>query len=372
MNSPLQKKDLPPGRLLSLDVMRGVIMILLAAESCLLYEYLAKINFGTIGNAFVSQFFHHPWHGLHFWDLVQPAFMTIAGTAMYLSYQKKLKTGTSWQQYGKHVLVRSFKLFLCGVALHCIYAGKLVWELWNVLTQLSVTSLIAYLLINKSVRLQIAACVLLLMATEVLYRFTHIPGYDQPFAFGKNFGSWMDTLLMGKTNSDGWVAINIIPTAVHTIAGTVIGKVLVSSVRVIDRIKILIVAAVICLAFGYAFDLLNITPIIKRISTSSFVLTSLGWVILILVFVYWIADVKNTGRYIWATVVGMNAIFIYLFFESVGHQWLNGAVSIFSDGVLAFIKINQNWVKVLSALCTLLAEWCLCYWLYKKRIFFKL
>jgi predicted acyltransferase len=374
MNSPLMqhKKDLPAGRLLSLDLMRGMIMILLAAESCLLYEYLSKVNFGTIGNNLVSQFFHHPWHGLHFWDLVQPAFMTIAGTAMYLSYQKKLKTGAGWKQYGRHVLVRCCKLFLFGAGLHCIYAGKLVWELWNVLTQLSVTTLIAYLLIDKPVHWQIVGCVVLLVSTEVLYRFVQISGYDQPFVFGKNFGSWMDTVLMGKTNSDGWVAINIIPTAVHTIAGTVIGKVLVSSVRTVTRIWILIAAAAICLLIGYGLDLLNITPIIKRISTSSFVLTSLGWVILILVFLYWIADVKNTGRYIWATVVGMNAIFIYLFFESVGHKWLNGAVSIFSNGIFNFIRVGQQWVNVLSALCTLMVEWYLCYWLYKKRIFFKL
>lgn len=364
---------LPAGRLLSLDVMRGMIMILLAAESCLLYESLDKINFGTVGNGLVKQFFHHPWHGLHFWDLVQPAFMTMAGTAMYFSFQKKLKAGISWQQNGKHVLVRCFKLFLCGTGLHCIYAGKMVWELWNVLTQLSITTLIAYLIIEKSVKWQIIVSVFLLLLTEVLYRFVLMPGYDQPFVFGKNFGSWMDTVLMGKINSDGWVAINIIPTAVHTIAGVAIGKILLSEKVVSNKMKQLFFAAIICLAIGYGLDLFSITPIIKRISTSSFVLTSLGWIILILIFVYWLVDIRKNQRFAWiVTVVGMNSIFIYLFFESLGHQWLNGAVGIFSNGVFGLMGINEAWLNVLSALCTLFAEWGLCYWLYKKRIFFKL
>ena len=367
------KNDLPPGRLLSLDVMRGIIMILLAAESCLLYESLTKINFGTIGNRFVNQFFHHPWHGLHFWDLVQPAFMTMAGTAMYLSYQKKLQAGFSWQQNGKHVLVRCFKLFLCGTGLHCIYAGRLVWELWNVLTQLSVTTLIAYLIIDKSVKWQITVSLFLLLLTEFLYRVVLMPGFDQSFVFGKNFGSWMDMVLMGKINSDGWVAINIIPTAVHTIAGVSIGKVLLSQGRAMNKIKNLLIAAIICLALGYCLDLFNITPIIKRISTSSFVLTSLGWVILILLFTYWLVDIRRNQQYAWiVTVVGMNSIFIYLFFESVGHQWLNGAVGVFSNGVFSFAGVNEQWQHLLSALCTLLVEWFICYWLYKKRIFFKL
>jgi predicted acyltransferase len=41
----------------------------------------------------IDQFFHHPWHGLRFWDLVQPAFMFMAGAAMYISYSRKLEKG---------------------------------------------------------------------------------------------------------------------------------------------------------------------------------------------------------------------------------------------------------------------------------------
>src|SRR5471030_3169356 len=128
-----------PERLLSIDVMRGLIMILLAGESCSVYESLKGLHAGGVFDGVLRQFFHHPWHGLHFWDLVQPSFMTIAGTAMYISYHNKQQKGISWEQNFKHIAFRSLKLFLLGTGLHCVYSGKLVWELWNVLTQLSVT-----------------------------------------------------------------------------------------------------------------------------------------------------------------------------------------------------------------------------------------
>ncbi len=259
----------------------------------------------------VDQFFHHPWHGLRFWDLVQPAFMLMAGSAMYISYHYKLKKGISWSENLSHVIVRCVKLFIFGTALHCIYAGKLVWELWNVLTQLSVTTLIAYLIIRTSWKFQILCSLFLLVITELLYRNLDIPGFDQPFVMGKNAGSYFDILLMGKINSDGWVAINVIPTAAHTIWGVLAGKLLVSGHKWSYKIRILVISGLIGLVAGYELDLASITPIVKRISTSSFTLVTGGWVLLILAFLYWLTDVKKYNRHAWIfVVVGMNAIFI--------------------------------------------------------------
>ncbi len=353
--------------------MRGLIMILLAAESCHLYESLNDLNPQGIGNVLVNQFFHHPWHGLRFWDLVQPAFMTMAGAALYISFYFKIQKGITWEQNFKHIVIRCFKLFLFGTALHCVYAGKLVWELWNVLTQLAFTSFIAYLVIRKTIAFQIVFSCCLLLLTELLYRFVLVPGFDQPFVSGQNFGNWMDTILMGKINNDGWVAINIIPTAAHTIWGVLAGKLLVSSKPVYYKIKALVIAAVTCLITGYGLDLFEVTPIIKRIATSSFVLVSGGYVILMLAFLYWLTDVKKWNKNAWLfTVVGMNAIFIYLFFETVGVQWVNKTIGIFVMGFLGYTGLSEPLLHVFSAMATLLAEWFLCYWLFKKKIFFKL
>lgn len=362
--------ELPVKRLLSLDVLRGLIMVLLAAESCMLYESLEA---AAPGNKIVQQFFHHPWHGLRFWDLVQPAFMTMAGAALYISFYYKEKKGITWRHNFKHVAVRCAKLFALGTALHCVYAGKLVWELWNVLTQLSVTTLIAYFIIRWKPSSQIIFSIGLLLLTEILYRFVQTPQYNEAFVSGKNFGNLSDMFLMGKVNSDGWVAINIIPTAAHTIWGVLAGKLLVSDRSHSQKIKNLVLAAAACLLVGYTLDIVAVTPIIKRIATSSFTLVSGGWVLMMMAFLYWLTDVKSYNKYAWIfVVVGTNAIFIYLFFETVGHQWLNPVIGIFVKGVTDLAGVPEKAGAILSAFVTLAAEWSICYWLYKKKIFFKL
>lgn len=362
------------GRVMSLDVMRGLIMLLLCAESCRLYVSLSVLLSGQPAEIFIDQFFHHPWHGLRFWDLVQPAFMFMAGAAMYISYSRKLEKGSSWEKNWRHILLRSFKLFLFGIALHCVYAGKPVWELWNVLTQLSFTTLVAYLIIGKSYTWQVVCSLSLLLLTEMMYRFIQVPGFDQPFVEGHNFGTYIDTLLMGKINSDGWVAINAIPTAVHTIWGVLAGKLLISSHSSAYKIKMLIGFGLLSLLIGFGLDVAQVTPIIKRISTSAFVFASGGWVLIMLAAIYWLVDVRQQVKYIWiCTVMGMNAIFIYIFFETVGMQWLNTTVGIFTDGILTtFFGVQANAGAVAGALSTLFIEWALCYWLYKRNLFFKL
>lgn len=361
------------GRLLSLDVMRGLIMILLAGESCLVYESLNHVAKDTVFSYLTIQFFHHPWHGLHFWDLVQPAFMMMAGSAMYLSYSKKLSKGISWSENFKHIASRSLKLFAFGVGLHCIYAGHLVWELWNVLTQLAFTTVIAYLIINKSNTFQIVFSIGLLVVTEILYRYIQIPGFSQPFTEFHNFGAYADTLLMGKINTDGWVAINIIPTTAHTIWGVLAAKILLSKKLSIKPITILLMAGFILLVLGFSLDLAGITPIIKRISTSSFTLASGGWVIIILAALYWLFDIKKYNRYAWIFVsIGMNAIFIYLFFETVGAQWFNDAVRIFTKGFLRFFNTPQTVMNIVNAFLVLFLEWYICFWLYQKKIYIKI
>ncbi len=360
-------------RFQSLDVMRGLIMILLAAESCLLYVSLDELQLPSAAGLAVKQFFHHPWHGFHFWDMVQPAFMLMAGAAMYISYYHKKQKGISWQKNGRHILLRCVKLFICGTALHCVYAGKLVWELWNVLTQLSVTTLVAYLIIGRSNMFQIMFSICLLLLTEILYRFILMPGFDQPFVTGKNFGNWMDVVLMGKINSDGWVAINAIPTSAHTVWGVLAGKLLTGTKTPTQKLFYLLAAGLACTGAGWLLDAAQITPIIKRISTSAFTLYSAGWVLMILAFLYWLVDVKAYNKYAWVAIcVGMNAIFIYLFFETAGVQWLNATVAIFVKGFLGFTKMNHLILASIAAATTLFLEWGLCYWLYKKNIFIKL
>jgi predicted acyltransferase len=373
MNGSTDHRELPK-RLQSLDLFRGITMFLLVAESTQLYSGLPRLfPEGSLLHGLALQFHHHPWNGLRFWDLVQPYFMFIVGVAMVFSLQKRWDRGDSWAQTTRHILRRCAILFVLGVVLHCGYSREMVWELWNVLTQLSFTILLAYLIMRLPAGTQLAISLGLLLGIELLYRGFPLDGFDQPFVKGENFGAWFDTLIMGKINGGGWVAINCVPTAAHTIWGVLAGKVLMSAREGREKVKILALAGILGLAMGYGMDLMGLTPIIKRISTSSFVLASGGWCLLTLAVSYWVVDMKGYRRFVLPfALVGMNPIFIYMFCETAGKQWLNSFVGIFSDGVFGWFGIQGDLVVGLGALTVLAIEWYLCYWLFKRRIFIKI
>ncbi|HMR83112.1 MAG TPA: DUF5009 domain-containing protein [Niabella sp.] len=360
-------------RLQFLDVMKGCIMLLLAAEACQLYASFYNLPAKGWGLQLVQQFYHHPWHGLRFWDLVQPSFMLVAGAVLYISYAGKLRRGISWKDNLPHVVSRVLKLFFLGIIILSLQAGKLVWEYYNVLSQLAFTTIVTYLVIQRSVPFMLMVSLLLLGATEFCYRVFPLPGYADPFSQEQNFGLWLDTFIVGYKNPDGWVTFNCIPTAAHTIWGACAGKLFVSGSGKREKLQTLAGWAAIALFLGYVLDGSGLSPVIKRICTSSFIFVSCGWVLLIMAFVYWLTDVKAQNRYAWIfTLVGMNAIFIYLFFETVGHQWLNGAVAVFAGWPLDVFGVAPGVRAIVVAFAALFAEWYLCYWLYRKKIFFKL
>jgi predicted acyltransferase len=359
-------------RLLSLDFMRGFIMVLLTLESTGLFEHLHDLTSGTFLNGFFLQFFHHPWNGLRFWDLVQPGFMFIAGTAMAFSLTRQWDMGVTWRQSLVKALKRSGWLFFWGVLDYAVRPTGLSFELWDVLTQLSFTTLLAFLIFKWTPAVQIIFSLALLVLTEVLYRFTDIHGFDQPFTDQHNFGNYMDLILMNKINHGGWVAINCIPTAAHTIWGALAGKVLLSDAKSSLKIKNLLFFGVGCLVVGYSMDW-TITPIIKRIATSSFTIASGGWCLLALALSYWWVDIKHHQKYLsFFTVVGMNSIFIYLFFEIVGARWFNDYVAAVTNGIMDIMHFPNAIMVIVTSLSIFALEWGICYFLYQKKIFFKL
>lgn len=352
--------------------MRGLIMVLLALESTRLYDHLSDATQGTSLHFFLEQFFHHPWHGLRFWDLIQPGFMFIAGTALAFSLNRQRDHGMSWQQSFIKTLKRSGWLFFWGVLDYAVRPGGLSFELWDVLTQLSFTTLVAFLIFRFSFATQLTVSIGLLVLTEILYRFTHIPNFDQPFVDQHNFGNYMDLILMNKINAGGWVAINCLPTAAHTIWGVLAGKLLLSDSPGVQKVKILLTASVVCLVLGYALDF-TITPIIKRIATTSFTLVSGGYCLAALALCYGWIDIKNhRSKLTFFLVMGMNSIFIYLFFEIVGHRWFNSYVGAVTNGLFEIIHLPIQLAMILTSLAIFALEWVMCWFLYRKGIFFKL
>ena len=360
-----------PFRIFSLDVFRGMTMFLLMAEAAMVYHALTDFFPSGICLIIVTQFHHHPWNGLRFWDLIQPNFMFIVGVAMPFSLKSRMKRGDSWNDSCKHILYRCMMLFLFGTGLHCVYSGHIVWELWNVLTQLSFTILLTFLIIEWSWKKQFAVALSCLLLSELLFRL-----YDPaaPFVKDQNFGSWLDIVLMGKIDDGGgWVAINCLPTAAHTIWGAICGKLLLSDLDERDKLKYLLLAAGSGIVIGYGLDLSGITPIIKRIATSSFVIVSGGWALLTLAFFYWLVDMKGYQKWTqFFAIVGMNSIFIYLFGETIGVQWLGGFGKVFSYSIFGALGVSDLGLAVINGFFVLALMWYLCYFLYKQKLFFKI
>ena len=176
-----------------------------------------------------------------------------------------------------------------------------------------------------------------------------------------------------KINPGGWVAINCIPTAAHTIWGAVAGKWLLTQSGNKNKIGSIVILGTLALLAGYVLDIAGITPIIKRIATSSFTLVTGGWCLLALAFLFFWIDVRKHKRFLsFFTIVGMNSIFIYLFFEIVVSRWLYEYVNVIVKGVISPIGISQNAILILASLTLFALQWYLCYWLYKKKIFFKI
>ena len=136
-------------RIASIDFFRGLTMFLLIGEFTELFSILTneELN-GSLIYTFAMQFHHHPWHGLRFWDLIQPFFMFIVGLSMPIAIGRRIERGDSKRKIWIHVLQRSVLLILLGWALYCIGPGKITFHFQNVLAQLAVTYLVAFFMRN--------------------------------------------------------------------------------------------------------------------------------------------------------------------------------------------------------------------------------
>src|SRR4051812_42663879 len=101
-------------RLLSLDFLRGFIMVSLVLGETGFFSklYLAFPNDFTYLLSY--EFVHSEWHGLRFWDVILPAFMLMAGTAMAYSFKRQQQLHYTWGQSFLKTLKRSFWLLFWG------------------------------------------------------------------------------------------------------------------------------------------------------------------------------------------------------------------------------------------------------------------
>lgn len=359
-------------RVTSIDFFRGFTMFILIIENTHLIRLFRNVEGSSVLHFISTQFSHQRWEGLHFWDLVQPAFMFIVGVAIPFAVANRKKKGDSDNKILRHALKRSLILLLLGWWLYCIGPGEIVFRLQNVLAQLSFTYLVAFLIMKKSFKFQLVFSLAILIFIDLAYRYFPVAGFTNPWVDGENLGAWFNTLLQPESNGAGWATLNFISTTSHTVWGVLCGKLLMSDKPAIQKIKLLVVTGVSALILGYAMHWAGVTPIIKKIATSSFVITSGGYVILALALSYWLMDVKKLfPRFSKAfIIVGMNCIFIYMFNALGGSAILHRIFTPFTTSLLSWA--GEFPAGVIQGLAVYFSLWYICYWMYKKRLFIKI
>ncbi len=351
-------RDVSPDRLISLDAFRGFIMTALAADAFGLRIFMGDPQLGWLG----GQFEHVEWTGLHFWDLIQPAFMFMVGLAMPFAFAARARrygTEAVW----KHVAYRALMLIVISQIIMSISRGEAFFQLINVLSQIGFAYFCAWLIMQLPFRAQIGAAAGILIFHTAL--FVLFPGADGPWDKANNIGARIDHLF-GLEYSGFYVTINFISSTVTTLFGVWCGYLMREKFPHAQRIKIMAAAVA---GLGLSGWLLSFAvPSVKRLWTASFTLISGAWVIGILLAFYWLVEVREQRKLTFPlVVVGMNSIFIYCV-HIVLNGWLDDAVAAFTG---RFQALGPQWGHVAQAACMFAVLWYLCYWLYRRRIFIR-
>ena len=349
-------------RLESLDVFRGLTMILLISHGFGIYEAMKD----DVALAwFRNQFEHATWNGCTLWDLIQPAFTFIVGVAMPLSFARRLQQGSTKASLFGHVLWRALVLVaLSNVLSNWNGGGPLKLQFINVLCQIAFGYVVCFLIWTLPFRAQVAAAAGLMVFHHAL--FFLFPGPTGPFDPAGNVGATIDLAVLGYNYSGSYTTLNFLGNAITILFGVWTGMLLQRDSTHRRRLQILGACAGAAFTLGLALE--PFVPMVKRLWLGSFTFFSIGWVLLGLMACYWMVEMKGWRRWAFpAVVVGTNCIFIYSF-SQVLHGWLSRGAAKFTDnfGFLGGYGAIPHNLAVLGLM------FYMCYWLYRRKIYFKI
>ncbi len=110
---PHSIKDAPQ-RLYSLDALRGFDMFwIMGAEE--IVHTMATATGNSFWQGFSTQLTHPAWNGFHFYDLIFPLFLFIAGVATPYSTGREMEKGKSRSEVLWRVIKRGLILVLLGI-----------------------------------------------------------------------------------------------------------------------------------------------------------------------------------------------------------------------------------------------------------------
>ena len=132
------------------------------------------------------------------------------------------------------------------------------------------------------------------------------------------------------------------------------------------------IAAVVCLACGYALDATGVCPNVKRIWTPAWVLVSGGWCFAVLGLLHAVCD--RAGYRLWAfplVVFGMNSIVAYVMeWFMPGFILENLDRHLGSDWAESIV--GPVYSPLLAGETTLLVIWLILLWMHQRKIYVKI
>lgn len=361
------------GRLYSLDALRGFDMFwIMGAEE--IVHSLAKITGTPFMEVMSNQLTHPDWHGFHFYDLIFPLFLFLAGVATPYSIGKEIEKGKSKNQLLLRVIKRGLVLVLLGIIHNNGLELRPIAEIrfGSVLGRIGLAYMFANIIyLYTTQRGQIIWFCSLLLGYWFLLLFNSAPGFPAgDLTMEGNFASYLDRLIMpGKLYldiHDPEGLISTIPAISTGLLGIYAGNLLRNHPMSMPRKALqLLIMGIVSLVLAQLWNL--VFPINKNLWSSSFVLHVGGLSLMLLSFFYYIIDVRGFKR--WAfffTVIGMNSILIYMSGQFI--RWRYTTEALFQWLIQL---VGDPFNILVFAVCYVAVKWTFLYFMYKKNVFLR-
>lgn len=299
----------PAARNLALDVFRGLTLALMIVVN----------TPGSWGKSY-APLVHAPWHGFTLTDLVFPSFLFVVGGALQLSMKKLGALDTP--RFLATVSRRAALIFLCGFLLYWFPfvapdGAPMPFEttrVMGVLQRIALCYLAAALVVRVGgVRAALACSVALLLGYWwILLQFGDL-------TLAGNAVRKLDLAVLGAAHlydGDGIPfdpegILSTLPAIVNVLAGYLALAWLAHKGRTVAALAALVGAGAACLLLAAGWE--SVFPINKKLWTSTYVLCSVGWDLLVLALLVWAIDLRGlrtgTGFFV---VFGKNTLFIYI------------------------------------------------------------
>jgi heparan-alpha-glucosaminide N-acetyltransferase len=388
-------REAAPARLVSLDTYRGLVMVLLVSGGFGLRDVAAKFPGSPFWQQVHRQLTHLPWSGCALWDLIQPAFIFMAGVAIPYSYAARRARGESDRAILRHTALRSLLLILLGLFLVSTKSeGGTNWVFTNVLIEIGLGLLLVSRLRGRPPRMQaavMAALCALHWGLFVAYpapppdfdrRAFNVPEGFETFTglwahwnlntnVAAAFDRWFLNLFPRKTpyvGADGWQTLNIIMNTVTMTMGLMAGELLRGPLDARAKLRRLVAAAVGSGALGAILGQ-TLCPMVRHVETPAFVFFAAGWVLGMLALLFWAVDVRGWRRWTFPLVVaGMNSTALYCMRQLDVTGWIRKSFAIhFGAGLYRGLLGSVGYAMV-----GLAGAWLICFWMYRRKIFLRL